>query len=876
MKNSYKSILLFATLISLCSLLKAQPSIYHESIVPGTDAPTSSMLPTSDGGFILLGGNTDVIVVKVDSTGVVEWQSTYGGTYNDVGESVIQLADGRYGILSTSKSNDLDVTGNHVSTGATSDLWLLIISTTGVLEYSKCYGGTANDVGSSLVQKPNGNIVLCGYTYSNDGDVTGNHGAQDSWLIEVDLTGAIQWQRCYGGNNSDTGMRIRLLTYNRMGFCNWGSSNNGDLAGVGNGTEQYWMVITDYSGTILQQKCYGGSSWEDAYNFIQTSDGGYAITGISGAGGNQEMMLVKADSALTLQWQNSLGGTLYECGFDIMETADGGFLSVGYSASNDGDVVGAHGSYDTWLLKLNFAGNIIWQRPLGGSNSEGGNLGYHGHKMLHVAPDGSIYVFTGSNSIDGDVSNQNAFADRFWLVRLKDASNHVDGRVYYDLNTNNSFDAGDVAAGNKMINLTTGQATFTNQDGTYSINVNDTGIFIANAPNIPNHNSTPATHSAIFTAPINMVDTGNYFALTQVPNQSDISISVMPLTGMRRGFIAQFSITAQNVGTSSLNGNIVFKIPGNIASYNNANLTPSSVTADSVVWNYTGLQPYQSVNILVYMVISSLNNVGTLFNAVTYATPLATDVNVNNNTQVLDLEVVSSCDPNEIMVDKELLTTTQAATIPFLNYYIRFQNTGNDTAVNVVIRDTISSLLDASTIEFLSTTDSVILNYNNISRVLTFTFNNIFLPDSNVNELESHGAVTYRVKTVNNLVLGNLVENQVDIYFDFNLPVTTNTASTVVANPNSNIENSDIKSPYSVFPNPAEDFVNLNVQANYDSKVIIAVFDATGKICLQQQRTLKVGYNKLLLNTSELSQGIYFVQTTTDEGIVKTAKLSIK
>jgi hypothetical protein len=79
-----------------------------------------------------------------------------------------------------------------------------------------------------------------------------------------------------------------------------------------------------------------------------------------------------------------------------------------------------------------------------------------------------------------------------------------------------------------------------------------------------------------------------------------------------------------------------------------------------------------------------------------------------------------------------------------------------------------------------------------------------------------------------------------------------------------------------IYPNPANDFINLNVLSKAEGNVMITIVDVTGKVCLQQQRIIKTGYNKLLLNTSELNKGIYFVQTTNQLGEIKTSKLSIK
>jgi hypothetical protein len=135
------------------------------------------------------------------------------------------------------------------------------------------------------------------------------------------------------------------------------------------------------------------------------------------------------------------------------------------------------------------------------------------------------------------------------------------------------------------------------------------------------------------------------------------------------------------------------------------------------------------------------------------------------------------------------------------------------------------------------------LNYNNLSRELTFTFNNIYLPDSTVNEPESHGAVSYRIKTVNNLTAGNIIENQVDIYFDFNPPVPTNIAKTEVGKLANKFDNFETSPNFRVFPNPSKNLFHIEWQP-YNSAIPInlSVTDIFGRV---------VNESKLLSNYGE-------------------------
>jgi uncharacterized repeat protein (TIGR01451 family) len=255
------------------------------------------------------------------------------------------------------------------------------------------------------------------------------------------------------------------------------------------------------------------------------------------------------------------------------------------------------------------------------------------------------------------------------------------------------------------------------------------------------------------------------------------------------------------------------------------------------------------------------------------------DNNASNNTDTIHQIVVGSWDPNNKLVaysntnDPNFQMVASTTPNQEIRYTVNFQNTGTAPAYNVVVVDEMSSNLDVNSYQFIGASHNcqIIRNGN----TTTYKFMGIMLPDSTNNEPESHGSITYKLNALSSLNIGDQMIDYANIYFDFNAPVLTEDAVITVVGPTAlgSMLNNELMS---IYPNPANDIVHVNVQSNKDGNVNITVIDATGKTCLQQQRTLKAGYNKLLLNTAELSQGIYFVQTATNDGVVKTAKLSIK
>ncbi len=190
-KNTLPIIILF--LITVCTA--AQPTIEWQKSLGGTGAEYAwSIQQTTDGGYIVAGfsfsndgdvtgnhGWADYWVVKLTSTGAITWQKCLGGTGGEQASSIQQTADGGYIVAGGSESVDEDVTGNHGS----GDYWVVKLTSAGIIDWQKCLGGTASDAASSIQQTIDGGYIVAGQSYSNDGDVTGNHGNEDFWVVKL-------------------------------------------------------------------------------------------------------------------------------------------------------------------------------------------------------------------------------------------------------------------------------------------------------------------------------------------------------------------------------------------------------------------------------------------------------------------------------------------------------------------------------------------------------------------------------------------------------------------------------------------------------------------------------------------------------------------
>ena len=344
----------------------------------------------------------------------IEWSKCYGGTSDDRLNSIPPpTSDGGYITIGSTTSNDGDIAGNH----GDADITVIKVNSLGTVQWQKCFGGSNYDSGGSIIQTTDGGYIFCGNTESNDGDVTGNHGYTDVWVVKLSATGIIQWQKCFGGTYSDLGSTIMQISGGGYIFSGFTFSNDGDVSG-NNGSDDGWVVKLDSLGNIIWQKCYGGGSYDQISQLRSTSDGGYILIGesesndmsLNGNHGSQDAWIVKLDPSGNMQWQNLLGGTMDEQGIYVSQTSDYGFLLSIITSSTDGQVTGNHGGMDGWLVKLNVSGTILWQKCFGGTGDD--ILG-----LVEATADGGYFFGGSTSSIDGDIISNHGGRD-IWIGKL--------------------------------------------------------------------------------------------------------------------------------------------------------------------------------------------------------------------------------------------------------------------------------------------------------------------------------------------------------------------------------------------------------------------------------------------------------------------------
>ncbi len=336
-------------------------SIWEKSYGGSGKDAGSKVRATTDGGYIVVGttassdgdiavshGSEDVWVVKLDHAGSIEWEKCYGGTGEDVGYDIRQTFDGGYiiGGYTTTPDNG-DVIGFHGGFG--SDCWVLKIDDTGAVLWQNTLGGTQDESVIVIRQTLDTGFIFGGYSRSGDGDITnyrgGTYEGGDCWVVKLDKTGEMQWQKTYGGRFEEQVFDILEVSRGSYLIGAATRSTDGDVI-ANNGQIDGWIFNLDDTGGIVWQKNYGGASAEYVTGLVQVADG-FVFTGWS-----DYVWIGKIDVAGNLLWEGKFGGTKADMGWGICPANDEGFVIAGTTSSDDGDVTGFHGGRDMWILKV--------------------------------------------------------------------------------------------------------------------------------------------------------------------------------------------------------------------------------------------------------------------------------------------------------------------------------------------------------------------------------------------------------------------------------------------------------------------------------------------------------------------------------------------
>lgn len=414
--------------------------------------------------------------------------------------------------------------------------------------------------------------------------------------------------------------------------------------------------------------------------------------------------------------------------------------------------------------------------------------------------------------------------------------------------------------------MTTNSSVFSNNNGVYNLYTVTEGVYTL-TPVLEN----PAYFSVSpqpGTAIINEIDNSSTtldFCVTANGVHPDLEVVIAPVTPARPGFEAVYKIVYKNKGNQILSQQygLNFFYNQNLMQFLSASTPPSAQGAGGLQWDYANLMPFESRSIVVSMQINPPTdpenpvNIDDELVFTSVILPQAGDEIVQDNTFVFNQTVVGSYDPNDI-------TCLQGDVVPpseignYLHYVIRFENTGNAPAENVVVNLSINpAQYDAQSLQLLNTSHEASVRMN--GQNLEVIFQNIQL------ESGGHGNILLKMKTKPTLQVGDMVAKKANIYFDYNFPIETNEAETLFQA--LSVVNPVVDNLISVYPNPVKDVVNITVKNDSILKTI-ELYDVQGRL-LQTQLVNDISSE---LNLVERANGMYFIKINTDKG-TKVEKL---
>ena len=393
-------------------------------------------IPTPDYGFILAGsslsdksgnkeaarkGNYDYCLWKIRENGEIDWQKSFGGSKNDMLISAQATKDGGY-ILAGTSDSPISSDKTEADIGQ-QDLWILRLDAAGNLLWQKTIGGLAEEQLACVVQTSDNGFVIGASSASDkylaknsesnkntiykDADSRGN---LDYWVIKLDKSGTLEWQKAMGGNYLD---QLRSIAQTSDGNYLVGGVSNSGLGFEKNqkseGENDFWLMKLDPKGNLIWQQTYGGKGDDQLYTVIQTKDKNYIIAGNTNGAtpkGNSpqgsDFLLLKLDESGAVLWEKLYSNGTDDVLTNLVKNKDETLLLCGYSRGNSKKKTEGTESYK--VIKIDNNGEELWRKNV---DKKGKNVL---NKAIETRDGGYVLAGTNSDSVTSD----------FWVVKLKD------------------------------------------------------------------------------------------------------------------------------------------------------------------------------------------------------------------------------------------------------------------------------------------------------------------------------------------------------------------------------------------------------------------------------------------------------------------------
>lgn len=319
---------------------------------------------SDDGDGTVNKGFHDNWVIKVDAQGTLEWERSYGFSGHDHAYDILDTGDGGYffaGFLdiTSARADGNTEKRNSLASHGVGEFWGTKIDNKANVQWRGYYGGTNNDRAHAVVRADDGGYVMAGFTESDDFDINNSRGSYDFWVVKIDEGGELVWQRSFGGTGIERAQDIAKTADGGYVVTGNTFSNDVDIS-ENQGESDVWLIKIDGSGNLVWNRSFGGSQFDAAQSVTLSHDGGFIISGNSKStdsdansnAGENDIWLLKTDYEGNLVWQQSFGGSGLDYGFDTLETSTGAIVLVGEMASSNFMSLSHKGESDAVILKI--------------------------------------------------------------------------------------------------------------------------------------------------------------------------------------------------------------------------------------------------------------------------------------------------------------------------------------------------------------------------------------------------------------------------------------------------------------------------------------------------------------------------------------------
>lgn len=441
----------------------------------------------------------------------------------------------------------------------------------------------------------------------------------------------------------------------------------------------------------------------------------------------------------------------------------------------------------------------------------------------------------------------------------------IQARVFFDENGNGVQDSVDAPMPGVGLRLDPEEiVAFTDEEGLARFYV-DTGTY--QITYLPDDCRLLSTDSTVYTVEMPYQGPARLFGFR--PDSTQIGMEARLTSAPTRcGFVVPFWAGVRNTGCTTKPATFVLRLPS-LAGLVSADVGPDLIQGDSLIWQFTDpLLPGETRYVYLQLQMPGPDHLGETLHITGSAWP----TDAPDLAGTLDFSSIINCsyDPNDKLVNHAVVPVDYEPTTSELVYTIRFQNTGTDTAFTVAMRDTLDTLLDWVTFRPLGASHPFEAGIDLGTGEVVFHFHPIELPDSNVNEISSHGYAQFAIRLKSGLPPGTHVFNTAAIYFDFNPPVFTNTVETKVQAPVSVLP--ELGQGWQVFlsPNPNDGDFSIDLPVPAVPGMTFRLTDLTGRLLLE--KTMETGSRKQSMRAGNTTAGLYFLQIVWKEKVLATAK----